>query len=112
MTQMDLEVQPELDAVRRDFESRLGAMIGDITEAWKKAALSESPDAELKKVGTLAHSLAANAGIFGLRKASCAAKDLEIAVDQRLTATENFESHAKTISERLNDLRIKFAEMK
>ena len=111
MNQLDPEVQSELDAVRRDFESRLGTMIADIADTWEKTQLSNDPVVGMKRVGELAHSLAGNAGIFGQRQISGAATDLEVAIDGRLAATDDFESHRIKISRLLSDLQNKFAEM-
>lgn len=105
MTQIDPDVQAELDAIRTDFESRLGAMIGDITDALNKAGSSDDPVAGLKKVGELAHSLAGNAGILGLGKVSRAARELEVAIDGRLATSDQGEANMIDLSPLVDNLR-------
>ena len=75
MSDVREEAQRQLNAVRHDFEARLGDMIEDIVCAWQ--AVQSAPDlARLKKLTELLHSLSGNAGFFGLQKVSSTAAAL------------------------------------
>ena len=81
MSDVRAEAQRQLNAVRHDFEARLGAMIEEIVCAWEAAR--SAPDlAQLKKLTELLHSLSGNAGFFGLQKVSSTAAELEQMLDR------------------------------
>ena len=81
MNDVHEEAQRQLNAVRRDFEVRLGDMIEDIVCAWEAAR--SAPDlARLRKLTELLHSLSGNAGFFRLQEVSGTASALEQMVDR------------------------------
>ena len=81
------EAQRQLNAVRRDFEARLGSMVDEIVLAWEAAKGSSDQTVRMRNLIELVHRLAGNAGFFGFHEVSRTAMNLETALDRRLAAT-------------------------
>jgi HPt (histidine-containing phosphotransfer) domain-containing protein len=80
MSDVREEAQRQMDTVRHEFEARLSDMIEEIAQAWE--AVKSRPNlARLRKLAELTHSLAGNAGFFGLQEVSRIASALEQSVD-------------------------------
>ena len=86
MSEVRAEARRQLDAVRQDFQARLGSMIDEIVAAWDAARASSDQIAGMKNLVVCVHRLAGNAGFFGFNEISRAATNLEAALDQRLAA--------------------------
>jgi len=86
MSDVHEEARRQLDAVRQDFQARLGSMIDEIVAAWDAARGSSNQIAGMKNLAEFVHRLAGNAGFFGFTGVSRAATKLEAALDQRLAA--------------------------
>ncbi len=84
MSDVHEEARRQLDAVRQDFQARLGSMIDEIVVAWDTARGSSDQIAGMKNLAEFVHRLAGNAGFFGFTEVSHAATNLEVALDQRL----------------------------
>ena len=86
MSDVREEARRQLEAVRQDFQARLGSMIKEIVVAWEAARGSSDQIAGTKSLVEFVHRLAGNAGFFGFNEVSRAATNLEAALDQRLAA--------------------------
>src|SRR5712691_9055849 len=84
MSDVREEAQRQLNAVRHDFEARLGGMIEEIACAWHVARTASDQAVTMKSLVDQVHRLAGNAGFFGLTKVSHKASELEQAL-QRIT---------------------------
>jgi HPt (histidine-containing phosphotransfer) domain-containing protein len=84
MSDVREEAQRQLNAVRQDFEGRLGGMTEEIACAWHVARTATDQAAAMKSLVDQVHRLAGNAGFFGLTKISRNASELEQAL-QRIT---------------------------
>ena len=81
-TDMREEAQHQLDAIRHDFEARLGGMIEEILCTWHAARAASDRVAVMKSLIEQVHRLAGNAGFFGLTKISRNASELEQALER------------------------------
>ncbi len=81
MSDVREEAQRQLDAVRCDFEARLGSMLEEIEFAWNSVRTASDLVSTLQSLTELVHRLAGNAGFFGLTKVSRNASELEQALE-------------------------------
>ncbi len=86
MSDLREQAQHQLDAVRRDFEARLGGIVDEIVDAWNTARAASDEAAVLESLAQLVHRLAGNAGFFGLKEVSRTASDLESALERQIAA--------------------------
>jgi len=99
------EARRQLDAVRQDFQARLGSMIEEIVVAWEAARGSSDQIAGMKSLVEFVHRLAGNAGFFGFNEVSRAAMNLEAVLDQRLAAATLDGSEVQHLSRLVGALR-------
>ena len=78
MSEIPEAVRLQLQALARSFQSRVPAMLDEIDAAF--AVRADAPEGQEKLV-RLVHTLAGNAGVFGLPAVSRAASALEVALN-------------------------------
>ncbi len=82
MSDVRKEAERQLEAVRRDFEGRLGNMLEEIELAWNSVQTTSDLVLTLKALTEQVHRLAGNAGFFGLTNVSRSASKLEQALER------------------------------
>ncbi len=105
MTDVGEESLRQLDAVRRDFEVRIGGMMDEIVLAWEAA--KGAPDRTVAMTGliNLVHRLAGNAGFFGFNMVSRAATSLEVALDRWLAAAAPDRNDTQNLAQLVRTMR-------